>query len=324
MAGKDWARANLFKAAGGVAEAPPPVDPAAWLAGLQLGPSQTLGALELWPLIHPEARLEPDLLAPEAISAGLLDVREKDGGTVQELIATNRSPRPVILFEGEILLGAKQNRMVAHTVVIAPGATIVVEVGCVERGRWAWTASGFTPSDCMAEAALRRSAKMSVAAARASSGRVMLDQHALWNEVDAALECEGVRSQTSDYHEVSRRRSAEEEAFARVTPLERQVGVMALCDGALVALDVVGSAGTWKAVSGRIVRSLLPESRRSVVRTSCARSAGQWLATLRAADVTLHPGSGLRHDVALGGDGLLGSGVWLEGCPAQLSAFPTR
>ena len=320
MAGKDWARANLFRSGGGVAEAPSS-DPSAWLAGLRLGPSQLLGVLELWPLIHPDALLEPDLLAPEAIADGLLDVREKDGGTVQELIATNRAPRPVILFEGEILLGAKQNRMVAHTVVIAPGATNVIPVGCVERGRWRWTAPGFRASDCVAEAALRRSAKASVAAARAASGRVMLDQHALWNEVDVALDCEGVRSQTSDYHAVQRQRASADAALARVTPLDRQVGVMALRDGVLAALDLVGSAGTWKGVCGRIVRSLLATPGGVGRASGPGQDAEDWLAALSATRMVLHPAIGSGKDMTLEGKGLVGSGVWLDGRPAHVSAF---
>lgn len=320
MAGKEWARANLFQGGGGVAEAPSS-DPCAWLGRLRLGPSQMLGVLEMWPLIHPDALLEPDLLAPEAIAAGLLDVREKGGGTVQELIATNRAPRPVILFEGEILLGAKQNRMVAHTVVIAPGATIVIPVGCVERGRWQWTAPGFSASDSVAEAALRRSAKASVAAARASSGRVALDQHALWNEVDLALDCEGVRSQTSDYHAVQRQRAAAEAAFTRITPLERQVGVMAVRDGVLVALDLVGSSGTWRGVSGRIVRSLLATRGGVGSASGPGQNAEDWLAALNATRMVLHPAIGGGKDVTLEGRGLIGSGVWLDSRPAHLSAF---
>jgi hypothetical protein len=322
MKGKDWARTNLFRRDGGVAEAPPPEGPAGWLAGLQLGPAQALGGLELWPLLHPDAVAEPDLLAPDAIAAGLLDVREKNGGTVQELMVANRAARPVLLFEGEILLGAKQNRMVAHTVMIAAGVTVVMPVGCVERGRWHWTAPGFAAAPCSAEPSLRRSAKASVAAGRAASGRVALDQSALWAEVDSTLEAEGVRSTTSDYNAVQRQRqAAAEQAAARVTPLERQVGVMALRDGVLVALDLVGSAGTWRAVCARVVRSLWPAGARGGTRAVSGRGPAAWLASLQRVRPSPHPAVGLGRDVTLEGDGLVGSGVWIDGRPAHLSVF---
>jgi hypothetical protein len=318
MSGRDWARANLFR--GGVAEAAGPEEPAAWLGRLRLGPPQPLGALELWPLIHPQAVNQADLLAPEAIAAGLLDVREKDGGTVQELTVASRAAQVVILLEGEILLGAKQNRMVAHTVVIAPGAMVVVPVGCVERGRWHWTTSHFAAAPCPAEPALRRSAHASVAASRAASGRVALDQRALWAEVDTTIRRAEVRSPTSDYYAVQQRqRAAADEAAARVTPVERQVGVMALREGALVALELVGSAGTWRGVCRRVVRSLLPAG---VMATgSPGPGAEHWLASLGRVCHSPHPALGLGRDVTLECDGLVGSGVWMDGRPAHFSVY---
>ena len=305
MAGKEWARAHLFKPGGGVAAAS--MDLAGWLGALRLGAPQRIGALELWPLLHPGAALEADLLATDAIAAGLIDVRERDGGTVRELVFTSRAPRPVILFEGEVLLGAKQNRMVAHTVVIAPGATMVVAVGCVERGRWRWTSPGFSGSGCIAQPSLRRAAA---------------DQQRLWAEVDCAMEMEGVSSPTSDYHHLRRQRAAEEEAFARVVPLDGQVGVMALRDGLLVGLDVVGSAGTWRGVAGRIVKSLMPEARPAPPGPQTkGRAAREWLDALRAARVQRRRAQGAGEDVTLEAAGFIGSGVWLDGRPAHVSAF---
>lgn len=317
MRGKDWVRTHMFGRAA-VAD-PPAAGPADWLARLQLGPAHEVAGLEVWPLLHPSALAEADLLAAEAIAAGLVDIREKDGGTVQELTATNRASRPVILFEGDVLLGAKQNRMVAHTVVIVPGATIVVPVGCVERGRWAWRTQAFGSSGRMAEAALRRSAKVSLSAARGTSGRAALDQQALWAEVDVALAGSGVHSPTSDYVEVQGRRAADEAQVARIAPLERQVGVIGVRDGALVGLDLAGSTGTWRAVAQRVTASLLPVARPGA--HARHRDAAVWLADLQRARLVEHPAAGAGRMIEVLSDTLVGSGVWLDARFVHLSAF---
>lgn len=319
MSGKAWALANMFRKG---AE-PSPVDVAGWLKGLHLGTVQRAGELELWPLIHPAAAREADLLAAEAIASGLLEVTEKDGGTVQELMATNRGPKPVILFEGEILLGAKQNRMVAHTIVIAPGATIVVPVGCVEHGRWSWRTHGFTSSERVMEPRVRRSSKPHVMQALRQSGRARVDQGTVWDDVERVFACEGASSETGDYNEVLKKREEEEEAFAAaVKPVDRQVGLMAIRHGVMVALDLVGSAGTWQGVSSRFARSLVPESKPGTTRTAPhGKSALEWLGALSSVRIQQQPSAGLGQDVTFGDDGVIGSGVWLGTRPAHISAF---
>lgn len=322
MSGKAWALANMFKK---VAE-PSPVDVAGWLGALRLGTAQKMGELELWPLVHPHAVADPDLMAAEAIKAGLLDVQEKDGGVVQELMATNRAPKPVILFEGEVLLGAKQNRMIAHTIVIAPGATVVVPVGCVEQGRWYWATRHFDSSDRVADSSMRRVSKPSVMHALRHYGSARLNQGILWSEVDAVSAREAVTSETGDYAAVLRKRAAEEEAFAAgVKPVDRQVGMMAVREGVLLALDVVGSSGTWQGVSHRFVRSLVPESKPGMRGLPARRkSAPDWLGSLCSARIERRPAVGLGHDVTLADDGLIGSGVWLGDRPAHISVFLTH
>ncbi|HEY3120024.1 MAG TPA: DUF6569 family protein, partial [Vicinamibacteria bacterium] len=131
----------------------------AWIAALTLGTPQRLGQLDVFPLIHPDSAGEPALLGHEAVATGVLDVVEKDGGVVQQLLARNKGPRPVVIIEGETLVGARQNRIVAHTVVIAPGSEVVVPVGCMEQGRWHVTSANFQSGASPSEWRVRQEIK---------------------------------------------------------------------------------------------------------------------------------------------------------------------
>jgi len=55
---------------------------------------------------------------------------------VGELVLANEGPRPVLVLEGELLEGGWQHRAVVRDVVLAAGSSRVVEVACVEHGRW--------------------------------------------------------------------------------------------------------------------------------------------------------------------------------------------
>ena len=61
---------------------------------------------------------------------------DTEDGEVPNLSVTNSSDRPILIPEGEILVGAKQNRVVNVTVLVAARSTFKVPVSCVEQGRW--------------------------------------------------------------------------------------------------------------------------------------------------------------------------------------------
>jgi hypothetical protein len=297
-----------------------------WMAGLTLGTLQRIATIDLIPLVRAGTPGEADLLAHEALAAGALEVLEKDGGVVQELLARNKAPRPVVIIEGETLVGARQNRIVAHTVVVAAGQDVIVPVGCMEHGRWHFKSAQFASGASPSEWKVRREIKDSVMRSRSAGGAAALNQSALWDRVDQELATAEVHSSTADYHElVERRMGAAAPLLAGVRPVEGQVGLLALSDGLLVAIDLVGSSATWGHLAERALRSLLPAASDPEARASRPEarrlSAEEWLRVLGGARIARRPAIGLGDDFELAADGLIGSGVWLDGHPAYLSAF---
>ncbi|MBG6058974.1 hypothetical protein RCH16_003596 [Cryobacterium sp. MP_M5] len=70
-------------------------------------------------------------------SGAALRVAEREGApVVGELVVQNTGARPVVLLEGDLLAGGWQDRMVAASTILGRGDGRVVEVVCVEHGRW--------------------------------------------------------------------------------------------------------------------------------------------------------------------------------------------
>ena len=68
---------------------------------------------------------------------GLVVVKEvSEGGSVPRLNLANLSNSYVLVNDGTQLVGAKQNRIVNATILIAPGTEVAMPVSCVEAGRW--------------------------------------------------------------------------------------------------------------------------------------------------------------------------------------------
>src|SRR5256885_7264429 len=62
----------------------------------------------------------------------------------------------VLLYDGEELLGAKQNRILNVTVLVAAQSKTVIPVSCVEEGRWSARSSFFSSARHAAYPELRR------------------------------------------------------------------------------------------------------------------------------------------------------------------------
>jgi hypothetical protein len=65
----------------------------------------------------------------------------------------------VLIVEGEELMGAKQNRVVNVTILVAAGAELVIPVSCVEQGRWHYRSEKFSSGARMMHSSLRRAAQ---------------------------------------------------------------------------------------------------------------------------------------------------------------------
>src|SRR5687767_4219759 len=107
-------------------------------ATISVGASATHGALSIFPLKR-ETEQKPVsyLVLDEALASGRFRVTEvSDVGTVPYLLAINDADCPVFLLDGEELVGAKQNRVLNLSLLLAPKSRTEIPVSCVEAGRW--------------------------------------------------------------------------------------------------------------------------------------------------------------------------------------------
>src|SRR6266496_3180486 len=96
--------------------------------------------LTIFPLYTDEEISPPEYLpVGAAIRTGAGKVTEiSEGGSVPKLAIENLGVIPVLIIDGEELIGARQNR-IANLTILAPGKkTIPIPVSCVERGRWGY------------------------------------------------------------------------------------------------------------------------------------------------------------------------------------------
>ena len=95
------------------------------------------GAISVFPLFSDTERSVPYRLSEEAFADQTIIVEEVDeGGSVPDLRVRNTGDERVLFLEGEELVGAKQNRVLNTSVLVAAGSKLKIPVSSVEQGRW--------------------------------------------------------------------------------------------------------------------------------------------------------------------------------------------
>jgi hypothetical protein len=246
------------------------------------------------------------LLSDEAIQAGSVAVEEvNEGGSVPNLMVTNHGDSRVLFLEGEELRGAKQNRVLNTSVLVAAHSKTAIPVSCVEQGRWRYRSKQFTPSDSHSSSKLRHILKKSSYRAMKEGHGYSSDQSAVWSEVSrqmASLQSSSPTAAMSDTFETNQVRL--DEFRERLKYVEGASGVAVAVGKKVVALDLFDRPATcgrvWDRLLSGVVMDALEESRSDqIAQTSDVETL---ISRLKARDWEPAPAVGLGQEFRLDPD----------------------
>jgi hypothetical protein len=234
-----------------------------------LGPAQHQENLTIFPVLADKDRELPYGLMAGALSMGILTIREKDGGQVPLLLATNTGIHPILILDGEQLIGAKQNRMTNRSIILAPNSITEIPVSCMEQGRWHFEGDHFAPAPQHAPTKVRRKAreteaKASYAAearapgARSSHHDLSSAQGEVWDEIRTFGNKLGGTSATGALDSIFLGRREEMKSWKKAFPLlPGQIGLLAVIGKAILGMDALGSPSLYGKVHDRILTGYL-------------------------------------------------------------------
>ena len=294
---------------------------------LRIGEPDVHGPLAVFPLFGPATRIEYVSFA-QGRAHGVAIKELESGASVNDLLVLNPTDTAVLLYEGEEVLGAQQNRTFDVSVLVDARSDLRVPVSCVEAGRWDGSrhAEAFAPAPQAAYPALRslknRAARESVAAgmgARAAQGEV-------WSEVAEKSARMNVASSTGAMHDIyDRRRERLAEFHGAVRLHEGQAGALVLINGRLAVLDHVSRPEVFAALHAPLVQGYALDALEARADTPAApgtEAAERFLRRILDARITEHDGIGLGRDLRFAAEGVAGAGMVAGDELLQLTAFP--
>jgi len=297
------------------------------LRSLEIGQQTTFRNLTVFPLL---GKVEPGpayVTLDEALASGQASITEVSGnGRVPELRFVNEGKQPVLLLDGEELIGAKQNRVLNLTVLAPERSTIVIPVSCVEAGRWSHGYAGrFVSSEHLMYSKLRSSKAQQVSMSILECGIPRSDQAAVWKQIGNKALAMQADSPTSEMAEIYRKHRNSVDDFVNALPhVAHQLGAVFAIDGRVVGLEVLDHPETMGKLSGKLVRSYALdaiESRVVLQQPPPIQAVEAFVGRVAEAEHRRAPAVGLGEDVRIAGAGLSGGALVRDGRVAHLGVF---
>lgn len=228
-------------------------------ASIQLGTPQVHLNIVVFPIISPSHNAARWLTLGEALEQQLLTVTEvSHGGSVPELAVINRADHPVLLLDGEELIGAKQNRVLNTTILLKERSETVVPVSCTEHGRWSYVSPAFADSNVVMAHKVRARKSRSVSESLAASASYQSDQGEVWNEIAALHSNIGSTSPTGAMHDAFKARERElDQCMAAFGAVPGQTGLLVVIDDRVAGFDLIPQAEIYARQHTKLVKSYL-------------------------------------------------------------------
>jgi len=155
-----------------------------YLTSFEFGELQHFENLGIIPLLTPLNKTPEYLTLKEALEKRVLTITEVSReGSVPELKVKNKAKKPVLLLDGEELVGAKQNRVLNTTILLKEKSDTVIPVSCTEQGRWSYKSKELSDSGTVLTPKLRLIKAQTVSDSLEDSREYRSDQGTVWEGI---------------------------------------------------------------------------------------------------------------------------------------------
>jgi hypothetical protein len=297
-----------------------------------LGEPQISGPLTVYPIFGPEPTVLYRSLS-HAVAHGAFITEVDEDGDVNDVLVFNASAHSVLLYEGELITGARQNRTIDQPVLIPAGAQVSVPVSCVERERWddRRRSDRFTVATHTPDPRLRRAKRATANRRHAGGDEPRPDQVEVWEQIEMRLELHDVAAPRRAFDDVFvARRTALDQLTRRIHALNRQLGAVAVIAGEPVALDFVSRPDVFADLLPGLADGYALQALELSYATDPPRPAQCEVAAREFLRQALHsrrrraPTPGIGDGFVAIGRGIVGCGLRAERELVALSAFPAN
>lgn len=267
----------------------------------------------------------------EALQNEQVTVTEvSEGGAVPYLKVTNEADQPLVLVDGEELVGAKQNRIVNTTMMLEANSETTVPVSCTEAGRWRYNSRRFADAGVIMSAKARYNKSERLMHNLKMKAQYDAGQADVWKDIDQLHRKSGSHSRTRAMHDAYLQRARDMEAYMKAFPRqEGQQGMVVFLNGRPVGADFLSRPAGYVHLHDKLLKSHVIEA---VSEKTEEKDAADWAidahqflqSLLQATEVTTHQPIGLGADYRFSAEGTKGAALVYEDAVIHLSSYASE
>lgn len=191
-----------------------------------------------------------------AFENNLIEIKELgDGASVNDVYVVNHSGKFVFMMDGDIIQGAKQNRVINTSILLAPNKKTQIQVSCVEQGRWRHVSDKFSDSDLCAPLGMRSSKHKDVFNNLSAGKAHYANQSKVWNDVENYSAKFKVQSETGNLGDIFAEKKADfDRAEAEFKCSENVNGFAFFIGNEFVSLDLFNSSKVYRDYFSKIIK----------------------------------------------------------------------
>ena len=248
-------------------------------------------------------------------------------GSVPRLLAINNTGSPVFLLDGEELVGAKQNRVLNLSVMLAANSTTEIPVSCVEAGRWRTKSHAFEAAERVQFARGRARKMEQVSRSLRAIGAAASDQSAIWEDIAEKSARMRVASPTQAMAALFENSQDDLRKYLdAIPPGDDQVGAVYAFGDCLAGIEVFDSAGTFRRLAGKLLASYALDAIEVTQHgvPPAVEAVGRFLGSVCAATRERTATVGIGAAVRLSANDLVGAALEVADSTVHLAAFPRQ
>ena len=223
-----------------------------YLNNIKIGEPVHYKNLQIFPIL---AKIPLDIqdyvTLDAAMAKGWLKIREAGSGEVNFVEVKNNGGKMVFMMTGEIVSGAKQDRMLKEDVLLpAKSAWIRVPVYCVEHGRWTSNTNEFKSEGLLAPNAVRERAKATES------------QSEVWDEIAKSQEKLGIAAATGtvranyEDEDIQKELGEYKDRFRKIPELSPStIGVVVVSGYRVICVDIFANNDLLSELWDKLLKS---------------------------------------------------------------------